>query len=150
MQLRRYLEAITEMPGQFFFLISRVCPSKQSPYVPMRISGSTNASLSCKFRSGCHRQNFPRVPTPHSRQYLPHQSPPFHFQGHNVLGFFRIGRDIEIRSQNADVIVTGMYIKRFTIYASHRISLLPPAVHRVLSATPPMNRSVWNKRSATP
>lgn len=72
------------------------------------------------------------------------------FQGHNVLGFFRIGRDIEIRSQNADVIVTGMYIKRFTIYASHRISLLPPAVHRVLSATPPMNRSVWNKRSATP
>lgn len=37
------------------------------------------------------------------------------FQGHNILGFFRIGRDIEIRSQNADVIVTGMYIKRFTI-----------------------------------
>lgn len=150
MQLRRYLEAITEMPGQFFFLISRVCPSKQSPYVPMRISGSTNASLSCKFRSGCHRQNFPRVPTPHSRQYLPHQSPPFHFQGHNVLGFFRIGRDIEIRSQNADVIVTGMYIKRFTILCFTSNIASPSSCTPRAFRHPPMNRSVWNKRSATP
>lgn len=72
------------------------------------------------------------------------------FQGHNVLGFFRIGRDIEIRSQNADVIVTGMYIKRFTIFMLHIEYRFSLQLYTACFPPPPMNRSVWNKRSATP